>query len=568
VSALHNLIEGFSAALSVQNLLWVIVGSILGTLIGILPGLGSPAATLAVLLPLTLHLPPTTGLIMMAGIYHGAKFAGSTTAILLNIPTETSSIVLCYDGHELAKQGRAGPAMGMSAISGFIASTLGVIALTFAAPAIADLAVGFGPPEFTMLMLFGLLLVVTMAGKSPVKGLISMVAGLLVATVGVDIFSGTERYTFGDINLYDGVEFLTLTLGLFAVGEVLVNVEHRRGKSLFSVPKRLRDYLPSGGDLKESRLAIALGSVVGFVIGAIPGGGSTIGSFVSYALVKNTSKDPEKFGKGAMEGVAGPEAANNSEAGGAMIPLLSLGLPGNASTSVMLAALLLYGVQPGPLLFSSHPEIAWPVIASLYLGTVALLVLNLPLIPLWVQILRIPYWVLYPIILVLAVVGAYSVRGSIFDVWLLAGFSLLGYIFRKLDIPAAPMLMAFVLGPQAEVALRQSLTLSNDDPAIFVQRPIAATVLVLTVGIVVLAVLSRRRQRRRALAARAASPATVTPRTATSVPLDDATGSTAVPTDPTTAGTTAGSTLHDISTSAARDDSASDEPTVDESVRR
>ena len=500
MDVLHNLAEGFVAALTPVNLLWVILGAILGTAIGILPGLGNPAATLAILLPLTLQLPPTTGLITMAGIYHGAKFAGATTAILLNIPTETSSVVLCYDGHELAKQGRAGPAMGMSAISGFIASTVGVIALTFAAPAAAALAVSFGPPEFAMLMLFGLLLVVSMAGKSPLKGLISMVLGLLVACVGVDIFTGAERFTFGSIDLYDGIEFLTLTLGLFAVGEVLVNIEHRRSKFTFTAPTRLRDYLPTWADLKQSRLAITIGSIIGFVVGAVPGGGSTIGSFVSYALVKNTSKRSELFGKGAIEGVAGPEAANNSEAGGAMIPLLSLGLPGSASTAVMLSALLLYGVQPGPLLFTNHPEIGWPVIASLYLGTIALLVLNLPLIPMWVQILRIPYWLLYPTILVLAVVGAYSVRGSMFDVYLLLGFSLVGYLFRKLDIPAAPMLMAFVLGPQAEVTLRQSLVLSNNNPIIFLQRPIAATILALTVLVVAFAMFSRHRKRRAALA--------------------------------------------------------------------
>lgn len=496
MSALSHLLDGLGTAVSPTNLLWMLIGCVLGTVVGILPGLGSPAATLAVLLPLTLRLQPTTGLIMMAGIYHGAKFAGSTTAILLNIPTETSSVVLCYDGHELAKQGRAGPAMGMSAISGFIASTIGVIALTFTAPVIANLAVKFGPPEFAALMTFGLLLVITMAGKSPIKGLISMALGLLVATVGVDLVSGSQRYTFGNINLYDGVQFITLTLGLFAVAEVLVNVETKRGRSLFAVPKKLRELLPGKDDLRRCASAIGLGSVVGFVIGALPGGGSTIGSFVSYTLVKNTSKRSHLFGKGAIEGVAGPEAANNSEAGGAMIPLLSLGLPGNASTSVMLAALLLYGVQPGPLLFSQHPEIAWPVIASLYLGTLVLLVLNLPLIPMWVQILRIPYWILYPTILVLAVVGAYSARGSLFDVWMMVGFSLLGYVFRKLGIPAAPMLMAFVLGPQAELALRQSLTLSNDNPMIFLTRPISATVLALTVAVVVFSVVSRRRRRK------------------------------------------------------------------------
>jgi putative tricarboxylic transport membrane protein len=289
MSALQHLVDGLAQAAHPINLLWVLIGVVLGTLVGILPGLGNPAAVLAVLLPLTLRLPPTTGLIMMAGLYHGAKFAGSTTAILLNIPTETSSIVLCYDGHELAKQGRAGPAMGMSAISGFIASTVGVIALTFLAPTVANFAIHFGAPEFAALMVFGLLLVITMTGRSPVKGFISMATGLLLSTVGVDLFSGQERYTFHNINLFDGVQFLVLTLGLFAVAEVLVNVEVRRGRSLFTVPRRFRELLPNRTDLRQCRGAIAQGSVVGFLIGALPGGGSTIGSFVSYTLVKNTS---------------------------------------------------------------------------------------------------------------------------------------------------------------------------------------------------------------------------------------------------------------------------------------
>ncbi|WP_413733447.1 tripartite tricarboxylate transporter permease [Sodalis sp. RH21] len=500
MSLLYNMLDGFVTALSFTNLLWIVVGALLGTLIGILPGLGNPAATLAILLPLTLRLPPTTGLIMMAGIYHGAKFAGATTAILLNIPTETSSVVLCYDGHELAKQGRAGVAMGMSAISGFIASTIGVIGLTFAAPLAARMAVQFGPPEFAMLMIFGLLLVISMAGKSPVKGLISMFCGLLVSTVGADIFSGAQRFTFGSVNLYDGIEFLVVTLGLFAVGEVLINTGKKMEKAKpLAAPKHFREYLPTWADIKESRLAIAIGTLVGFFIGALPGGGSTIASFVSYAMVKNTSKHPEKFGTGAIEGVAGPEAANNSECGGTMIPLLSLGLPGSASTTVMLAALLLYGIQPGPLLFTNHPEIVWPVIASLYLGTVALLILNLPMIPLWVQILRIPYWLLYPIILLLAVVGAYSVRGSIFDVWLLMGFSAFGYLFRRLSVPAAPMLMAFVLGPEAELAFRQSLMLSNNKLSIFIERPISAGILCAIVLVVAFSVYSRMKQRRKVM---------------------------------------------------------------------
>ena len=503
MSLLYNMLDGFVAALSLTNLMWIVIGALLGTLIGILPGLGNPAATLAILLPLTLRLPPTTGLIMMAGIYHGSKFAGATTAILLNIPTETSSVVLCYDGHELAKQGRAGAAMGMSAISGFIASTIGVIGLTFAAPVAARLAVQFGPPEFAMLMIFGLLLVISLAGKSPVKGLISMFCGLLVSTVGADIFSGAQRFTFGSVNLYDGIEFLVVTLGLFAVGEVLINTGKTMEKANpMAAPKHLREYLPTWADIKQSRLAMAIGTLVGFFIGSLPGGGSTIASFVSYAMVKNTSKHPEKFGTGVIEGVAGPEAANNSECGGSMIPLLSLGLPGSASTTVMLAALLLYGIQPGPLLFTNHPEIVWPVIASLYLGTIALLVLNLPMIPVWVQILRIPYWLLYPIILLLAVVGAYSVRGSIFDVWLLMGFSAFGYLFRRLGVPAAPMLMAFVLGPEAELAFRQSLMLSNNRLSIFVERPISAGILGAIVLVVLFSVYSRMKQRSKVLSPR------------------------------------------------------------------
>ena len=494
MNALENLVEGLGSALTPTNLMWVLIGVTLGTIVGILPGLGNPAAVLAVLLPLTLKLPPTTGLIMMAGLYHGAKFAGSTTAILLNIPTETSSVVLCYDGHQLARQGRAGPAMGMSAISGFIASTFGVIALTFLAPVIAQFAVAFGPPEFASLMVFGLLLVITVTGKSPIKGFISMTVGLLLSTVGVDLFSGSERFTFGSINLFDGVEFLVLTLGLFAVSEVLVNVEEQRGKSLLTIPKGLRNLLPNKADLKQSRGAIAQGSITGFLVGSVPGGGSTIASFVSYTLAKNMSRRPEKFGKGAMEGVAAPEAANNSEVGGAMVPLLSLGLPGSASTSVMLAALLLFGIQPGPRLFETNPEIVWPVIASLYLGNFALIVLNLPMIPLWVRLLKIPYWVLYPCILVLAVVGAYSVRGSMFDIYMLIFFSVLGYAFRKLAIPPTPLLMAFVLGPQAENAIRQSLILSDNNLLIFVQRPISAIVLGLAAVVVVLAIYTRRRR--------------------------------------------------------------------------
>jgi putative tricarboxylic transport membrane protein len=496
-----NLIGGFGAALSPTNLLWVGVGVVIGTLVGILPGLGPPA-TLALLLPLTISLPPATGLIMMAGLYHGAKFSGSIAAVLLNIPTEPSSVVLCFDGHQLARQGRAGAALGVSAISGFVASTFGVIGLTVAAPVIARLAIDFGPPEYGALMVFALLLVIMMTSDAPVKGFISMAVGLLLATVGVDIFSGEQRFTFGSVTLVGGISFITVSVGLFAVGEVLVNVERQAGRPLFAVPSKVREVMPTWADLRASRAAIAIGTVIGFFVGSLPGGGSTVASFLSYTVVKRTSKHPERFGHGAIEGVAGPEAANNSESGAAMIPLLSLGLPGTASTAVMLAALLIYGLQPGPLLFTQHPEIAWPVIASLYIGNVALLILNLPMIPIWVKILRIPYWVLYPAILVLAVIGVYSIRQSMFDLFLLAGFGLLGYVFHRLSVPVAPLLMAFVLGPMAENAVRQSLTLSDNNPLIFVERPVSATILgIAVVGAIALTVTNRRGRPQVAVAA-------------------------------------------------------------------
>lgn len=497
VNSTVDLLHGLSAAATPTNLMWVAIGVLIGTAIGIMPGLGSPSAALAILLPLTLQLNPTTGLIFMAGIYHGAKFAGSTGAILLNIPSEPSSVVLCIDGHELAKQGRAGPALGLSVISGFVASTLGVLALTVAAPLVASLAIDFGPPEFFSLILLGLVLVVTMSGKSRIKGFIAMALGLLAGTVGVDLLSGQQRYTFNSLNLYNGIQFLPMVLGLFAVSEVLINIEKSTKRKVFPVPKKIRDLLPTWEDLRNTKRAIMSGSVVGFFIGCLPGGGSTIASFVSYGVAKNISKHPEKFGNGSLEGVAGPEAANNSEVGGAMIPLLSLGIAGSSSTTVMLAALLIFGVEPGPQLFQQHPEIAWPVIASLYIGNFMLLLLNLPLIPMWVQLLKIPYWILYPFIFTMAIVGAYSERSSMFDVEMMVVVGLIGYGLRKLEIPISPLLMAFVLGPKLELALRQSLVLSDGSPLIFLQRPISLGVLVVGAVAALAAFLVKRHQRGR-----------------------------------------------------------------------
>jgi putative tricarboxylic transport membrane protein len=433
------------------------------------------------LLPLTVTLPPASGLIMMAGIYYGAKYGGSTTSILLNVPGESASVVTCIDGYEMAKQGRAGPALGIAAIASFIAGTVGVIGLAFLAPLVARWAIRFGPPEFFSLMVLGLASVVFLGGNSLLKGFLAAALGLLLSTVGVDIISGRSRFTAGHLELLDGIEFIALSIGIFAVGEVLVNVERRAGMAMFKLPDRIRDYLPSRQDLLDCRFAFVQSSIVGFVIGALPGAGSTIASFVSYVVEKRFSRNPEKFGKGAIEGVAAPEGANNSETGGAMIPLLTLGIPGSGTTAIMLGALILYGLQPGPFLFTSHPDIVWPIIASMFIGNVVLLILNLPLVPVWASILRLPYYVIYPGILIVSVIGVYSVNGQIFDVWLLAIFGIVGYGMRKLDIPAPPLVLAFVLGPLAERALRQSMVMSQNNPEIFLTRPLSAVLLAVAV---------------------------------------------------------------------------------------
>lgn len=478
MEALQGLAGGFAEALTLTNLFFVLVGVTAGTLVGILPGLGPPA-TIAILLPLTINLEPATGLIMLAGIYYGAKYGGSTTSILLNIPGESASVVTCLDGYAMARQGRAGPALGIAAIGSFVAGTIGIIGFTFLAPLIAAVAINIGPPEYAGIMVFALTSVVLLAGDSVLKGLLAALAGLLLATVGIDIISGAARYTFGQTEFLDGIEFIALSIGVFAVAEVMINVEQKTGRPIFTVPRRLRELMPTRQDLKQSRFAILQGSVIGFVIGALPGAGSTVASFISYTVQKRISPNRESFGKGAIDGVAAPEAANNSETGGALIPLFSLGIPGSGTTAILLGALILYGLDPGPLLFEENPDIIWPIIASMYLGNVMLLVLNLPLVPVFASVLRIPYHLLYPGILIVCIVGVYSVRNSIFDVVLLAVFGLVGYFMRKLDVPAAPLVLAFVLGPLAERAVRQSLIISQNDWTIFLTRPVAAVFLLL-----------------------------------------------------------------------------------------
>jgi len=481
---LANLIQGFSVAFAPMNLLWCFIGVFLGTIVGILPGLG-PSATVALLLPLATQMNPTAGIIMMAGIYYGAKYGGSTTSILLNVPGESASVVTCLDGFEMARNGRAGPALGIAAISSFVAGTIGVLLLMLVAPPVAEFALRFGPPEYFALMSFGLSMVVLLAGKSMIKALISMFVGLWLATIGTDMFTDTERYTYDHIELLDGVHFVVVAIGVFAIGEVLANLSNNDNQKMFQVPKGLRNLMPNWQDIKDSRFAFLNGSLIGFFVGVLPGAGSTIASFVSYGIEKAVSKHPEKFGTGVIEGVAAPEAANNSETGGALVPLMTLGIPGSATTAILLAAFILWGLRPGPLLIQDHPDIFWGLVASMYIGNIMLLILNLPLVPLFAQILRLPGYMLYPGILGVSLIGVYSVDQRLLDIWLMVFFGLLGYLMRKVEYPAAPLILGLVLGDLMENAVRQSLMMSQGDVSILYTRPLALVILVMTVAVLI-----------------------------------------------------------------------------------
>jgi len=479
METLGYLLHGFGVAISPMNLLWCFIGCFLGTVIGILPGLG-PAATIAMLLPLTFQMNPTSALIMLGGIYYGSKYGGSTTSILLNVPGESASVVTCIDGYEMAKKGRAGPALGIAAIASFIAGTFGVVGLMLIAPPLAKFALAFSSPEYFGLMALGLAMGVLLAGESMTKALLAMLVGLWIASMGTDLFTSTSRFTFGNSEMLDGVDFVVVAIGVFALGEVLGNMEIREGTQMLPVPKGWRNLLPTWQDMKDCRFAFVNGSVVGFFIGVLPGAGSTIASFISYGIEKAVSKHPEKFGTGVVEGVAAPEGANNAETGGALVPMLTLGIPGSGTTAILLAALILWGLKPGPLMIQDNPQLFWGLVASMYIGNVMLLVLNMPLVPLFAQILRLPVYILYPVIFGISIVGVYSTSSSLFDTWMLVVFGLLGYLMRKLDYPSAPLILGLVLGDSMERALRQSLMMSQGDLSILVSRPISATMLFLT----------------------------------------------------------------------------------------
>jgi len=490
VEILSSLAQGFAVALAPANLLWCFVGVLLGTVIGIMPGLGPPA-TIAMLLPLTFQMTPAAAMIMLAGIYYGAKYGGSTTSILLNVPGESASVVTCLDGYQMARKGRAGAALGIAAIASFVAGTVGVLGLMLVAPPLARFALAFSSPEYFGLMTLGLALVVLLAGRSVIKALLAALVGLWIASMGTDLFSATSRFTFGQMELLAGIDFIVVAIGVFAIGEVLANIALREGTQLLPVPKGLRNLLPTWQDLKDCRFAFLNGSVVGFLVGVLPGGGSTIASFLSYGLEKAVSRRRGQFGTGVIEGVAAPEGANNSETGGALVPLLTLGIPGSGTTAILLAALVLWGFKPGPLFIPENPTLFWGLVASMYLGNAMLLVLNLPLVPAFAQVLRLPVYVLYPLIFGVSMVGVYSVSGSPFDLALLAAFGLLGYLMRKLDYPTAPLILALALGAGLERALRQSLMMSGGNLAILVERPIAAVMLSLALVVLLIPLVGR-----------------------------------------------------------------------------
>jgi putative tricarboxylic transport membrane protein len=472
---MQGLLNGFALAITPINLLFGFIGAVLGTAIGVLPGLG-PAATISLLMPITYALgSPLTSIIMMAGIYSGAMYGGSTTSILLNIPGEAASVVTCIDGYKMAKNGRAGAALGISAIGSFIAGTAGIVALTFIAPPLSSFALKFGPAEYFSLTLLGLTLAAFLSGKSMLKGMIMAVFGLLLATVGIDPVTGSLRYTFGTMILMDGIDFLTLAMGVFGIGEILISLEEDMNAEL--VTTKIKDVYPTMKDWIDSRWAIARGTIVGFVVGLLPGGGAVMASMLAYAVEKRVSKTPERFGEGAVEGVASPEAANNAASSASFIPMLTLGIPGNPAIAMIYAALLIQGVQPGPFLITEHPDVFWGVIASMYIGNVLLLFFNLPFVGVWVQMLRVPYSIMAPVIVMICSIGVYSLKNDIDDVLMMFIFGIMGYILRKFKFELGPLLLAFVLGRILERSLSQALIISSGTFSVFVTQPISAALL-------------------------------------------------------------------------------------------
>jgi putative tricarboxylic transport membrane protein len=494
MNLIQNLQLGFQASLEPVNLFYCFIGVFIGTLVGVLPGLG-PGGAMAILLPATFHAPPLASIIMLAGIYYGAMYGGSTTSILVNIPGETASVVSCFDGYQMALQGRAGPALGIAAFGSFIAGTIGLIGLMFVAAPLTQIAIRFGPPEYFSLMITGLVILVYLTQKSLIKAVSMGAMGLILSFVGTDMISGQIRYTFGIDQLLDGVGTIPIVIGLFGMAEVFSNLETMtEERTLYQA--HIKGLLPSAKDWAQSIWPIIRGSVIGFFLGILPGGGAVLASFISYAVEKRLSKHPERFGKGAIEGLASPESANNAASTSAFIPLMTLGIPSNGVMAILFAGLLIHNIAPGPLLMQSHPDIFWGVIVSMYIGNVMLLVLNLPLIGMWIQLTKIPFRLLYPVIILVSIIGVYSINNSTFDVAVMIILGGVGYIMKKCEYEPAPLVLAFVLGPMMEKALRQSLIMSNGSFKIFLVRPVSAVCLAVAAVLLIAAFIGFSEKRR------------------------------------------------------------------------
>ena len=490
---LGNLVLGFGVALSPFNLLMCLVGVVLGTLIGVLPGVG-PVATIAMLLPITFNLNPIAALIMLAGIYYGAQYGGSTTAILVNLPGESSSVVTCLDGYQMARQGRAGPALATAAIGSFFAGCVATLVVAMFAPPLAEVALKFGPSEYFSLMVLGLVAAVVLAHGSLMKAIAMVILGLLLGLVGTDVNSGVLRFAFGISELADGIGFVTVAMGMFGLAEIIANLEHKGAREVFT--SKVGKLMPSKEDFRRIVGPILRGTFLGSALGILPGGGALLASFGAYTLEKKVSKNSHMFGKGAIEGVAAPEAANNAGAQTSFIPLLTLGIPSNAVMALMIGAMMIQGIAPGPQVMTERPQLFWGMIASMWLGNLMLVVLNLPLIGMWIKLLTVPYRILYPSILVFMAIGVFSLSNNPFDVLLMALFGLLGYICVKLECEPAPMILGFILGPLMEENLRRAMLLSRGDPFVFFQKPISASFLIVSIILLVIIALPNIRKKR------------------------------------------------------------------------
>ena len=491
---INNLVTGFSAALTLKNVGFALLGCFLGTLIGVLPGIG-PIPAIAMLLPITFQLEPLSALIMLAGLYYGAQYGGSTTSILVNIPGEASSIVTCIDGHQMAKQGRAGSALAVAALGSFFAGCVGTVFIAAFGPPLATFAQQFNSPDYFSLMVLGLTTAIVLAHGSVIKAIGMVLVGLLLGLVGTDVNSGLTRYTFGISATWEGIDFLLLVIGMFGVVEIVRNIEQSTlPRALVST--KFRDVWPSMKDFHESWRAVLRGTALGSMLGILPGGGAVLAAFAAYTVEKKVAKDPSRFGRGAIEGVAGPESANNAAAQTSFIPLLTLGLPSNAVMALMMGAMIIQGIEPGASVMTKRPDLFWGMVASMWIGNLMLLVLNLPLIGIWVKLLSVPYRLLYPAILIFCIIGVYSINTNIAQLVIMAIFAVFGYVLYKVGCEPAPLVLGFILGPIMEENLRRSLVISRGDAMVFVERPISAALLAMTVAVIALIILPQFRKTR------------------------------------------------------------------------